>query len=253
MRVSADGSIGRDRTWQEYLKINEAQTSHVAILFLLPYLSDGDLDSTQLAGEKREAEAWCPMAFQSAEELAAALSYEFYRDGRYAASIGPVEVPQLLAAASASSDEVRRETAGFGGISVQAVGFEQGTDDPAVHIYLTRGGVRMIRGLPDDIDGIPVRAHQMGAINVRPEQAGTSTNFGYLFERGSRICCGSSCAPTSEASTGTLGALVRLKGSRQIYLAIEQSCARRLQSCPQGPTDPSAEQRRRSTADACAG
>ena len=154
----------------------------------------------------------------TAEDVAAALSYEFFKEGRYSASIGPIEVPHLLAAAATTADEARRDAAAFGAISVQAVGFEQGTEEPAVHIYLTRGSNRLIKSLPKEVDGVRVRVHQMGAINVRPEQAGASTNLGHVFERKDRICCGSSCAPTSEASTGTLGALAKFGGSKQIYL-----------------------------------
>jgi hypothetical protein len=58
----------------------------------------------------------------------------------------------------------------------------------------------------------------MGPLTVRPEAAASATNRGNLFERGNRICCGSSCAPTSENSTGTLGALVRMPRSQQLYL-----------------------------------
>lgn len=91
-------------------------------------------------------------------------------------------------------------------------------DDPKVHIYLTRGSVRMIKELPDEIEGVQLRAHKMGPINVRPDSAGAATNRGNFYERNSRVCCGSSCAPTSENCSGTLGALVRQQGSRQIYL-----------------------------------
>ena len=58
----------------------------------------------------------------------------------------------------------------------------------------------------------------MGMVTVRPDAAASATNHGHLFERNARIACGSSCAPTSENCSGTLGALVRRTGSRQIYL-----------------------------------
>jgi hypothetical protein len=58
----------------------------------------------------------------------------------------------------------------------------------------------------------------MGAITVRPDGAAAATHKGHLFERGNRVCCGSSCAPTSENSSGTLGALVRKGNQRQLFL-----------------------------------
>lgn len=155
----------------------------------------------------------------TAEILAQRLAYEFLRDGKYGASVGPVEVRGLIQAAAAGFDgNIEREADGFGSISVQSVGFEEGTEDPAVHIYLTRGSAGLIRSLPQEVEGIPVRTHKMGPINVRPDAANSTTNAGHLFERRDRVCCGSSCAPTSEQSTGTLGALVRMRDDPQLYL-----------------------------------
>jgi hypothetical protein len=110
---------------------------------------------------------------------------------------------------------------------VQSVGFEQGVEDPKVHIYLTRASARLVKSLPDTIsfkslpvpiEGVPLRAHRMGLVSVRPEAAATTTNRGHFYERNGRVCCGSSCAPTSENCTGTLGALVTFKESPEIYL-----------------------------------
>jgi hypothetical protein len=106
----------------------------------------------------------------------------------------------------------------FASLAVQSVGREDGVDDAKVHIYLTRGSARLIKELPDEIEGVRLRAHKMGPINVRPDSAGAATNRGNFYERNARVCCGSSCAPTSENCSGTLGALVRQQGSQQIYL-----------------------------------
>ncbi|HTT82072.1 MAG TPA: hypothetical protein VMF67_01185 [Rhizomicrobium sp.] len=161
----------------------------------------------------------------TAREVATALAYEFLKNGNYSASLGPIDVPvlaQVVAAASTDEEEqaisyaTRAEP--FGGLAVQSVGVEEGVENPTVHIYLTRGSTRLAKALPSDVDGDPVRIHRMGAITVRPESAATSTNRGHFFERNSRVCCGSSCAPTSENCSGTLGALVRKPHSAQIYL-----------------------------------
>ncbi|BBK41292.1 hypothetical protein STVA_13120 [Allostella vacuolata] len=159
-----------------------------------------------------------------AEEVATLLAYEFLRDGKYSAAQGPVEIRQLaMAAAIGAADHValgeeREGIEAFGSIAVQSVGFEQGIDDPKVHVYLTRGSSKLIRSLPKTVEGVPIVAHQMGTVVVRPEAAASATNQGHLFERQDRICCGSSCAPTSENSSGTLGALVRRAGSERMYL-----------------------------------
>jgi hypothetical protein len=160
----------------------------------------------------------------TAQEVANFLAYEFLRNGNYTASVGPVDVPDLAGAAAAAAEdedvavEYTRRAEPFGGLAIQSVGFEAGVRDAKVHIYLTRGSSRLIKSLPGDIDGVPVRAHKMGPITVRPEAASTATNRGHLFERKNRVCCGSSCAPTSENCTGTLGAIVQKGQARQLYL-----------------------------------
>lgn len=160
----------------------------------------------------------------TAEEIATVLAYEFLREGRYSASVGPIDVPALAEAAAVADaeDDVAVEYVNraepFGGLAVQSVGFEVGVDTPKVHIYLTRATVRMMKSMPTEVEGVPVRISKMGAITVRPEAAATATNRGHLFERNNRVCCGSSCAPTSENCSGTLGAIVRKPGSRELYL-----------------------------------
>jgi len=162
-----------------------------------------------------------------AERVAALLAYEFLREGKFTASHGPVEVDYLAplaVAAVADSGEpskghaaVYGENLGFGGIAVQSVGFEEGPESPKVHVYLTRGTSRLMKSLPSEIEGVSIRVHRMGLITVRPDAAASATNQGHLFERNGRIACGSSCAPTSENCSGTLGALVRRPGSQQMY------------------------------------
>jgi hypothetical protein len=153
-----------------------------------------------------------------AERVATILAYEFLKEGRYSAAHGPVEIPSLVQAAAASTGELHSAWEDFAGLAVQSVGFEEGTENPAVHIYLTRSSSKLIKSLPDEFDGVPIMGHRMGNITVRPEAAASSTNYGNLYEHGGRIACGSSCAPTSENLSGTLGALVKKTGSDSIYL-----------------------------------
>jgi hypothetical protein len=158
----------------------------------------------------------------TAEEVASFLAYEFLRNGNYSAASGPVEVPKLAqmgaAAADLAFDDDREAADVFANLAVQSVGHEEGVPDPKVHIYLTRGSSKLIKALPTELDGVPVRAHKMGAITVRPESAAASTNRGHLFERNSRVCCGSSCAPTSENISGTFGAIVTKAGGPDLFL-----------------------------------
>lgn len=153
------------------------------------------------------------------EEIAATMAYEFLRSGNYSASIGPEEIPALIEAVGAVDQDVPAlSSTGFAGLAVQSVGYEESVEEPKVHVYLTRGSKALIKALPPEFGGVSVVAHQMGSISVRPERASSSTNRGHYFERDGRVCCGSSCAPTSENCTGTFGALVRLGTSAQLYL-----------------------------------
>lgn len=97
----------------------------------------------------------------TAEEVATLLAYEFLRMGRYSASTGPIEIPALQArAAGADEDDAEQfveKIDEFSGLQVQSVGFEDGPEEPKVHIYLTRGSVREIKALPKEIDDVPVR------------------------------------------------------------------------------------------------
>jgi hypothetical protein len=78
--------------------------------------------------------------------------------------------------------------------------------------------MKQIKALPQEIDGVKIRVHKIGAVSVRPGAAAGSTNRGNIYERGTRICCGSSCGPTSEMSSGTIGAIVRIGLHPELYI-----------------------------------
>ena len=121
----------------------------------------------------------------SAEQVANALAFEFLRRGNYSASSGPIEISSLFeigAVAEVIEQETFRVIPEFGGLAIQSVGFEDGVDKPKVHIYLTRGSSRLIKGIPDEVDGVPLRAHKMGAISVRPDLAAAATNRGNFYD-----------------------------------------------------------------------
>lgn len=155
----------------------------------------------------------------TAQQVAEVLAYDFLSEGSFAAASGHVELrPPLLAAAVVDDVEAAPEVGAFAGLSLQAVGYESGVDNPRVFIYLTNGSARLIRSLPASVADVPVVTHKMGVLNVRPQAASTVTNRGNYYERKNRVCCGSSCAPTSELGTGTIGALARVNGSNDLYL-----------------------------------
>jgi hypothetical protein len=128
-----------------------------------------------------------------AERIADMLAYEFLRRGNFSASTGPIEIPGHVQAVGAVADvftgDSRRDTMdGFAGLAVQSVGFEEGTANPKIHVYSTRGSVKLVRSLPIKIDNIPCVAHRMDPISVRPETVGGVTNRGHIFEKkGARL------------------------------------------------------------------
>jgi hypothetical protein len=157
-----------------------------------------------------------------AEKVASKLAFDFLRRGEFAASSGPIEIPGLnqkfLKAAASDDADLGASFDDFAGLAVQSVGFEEGTEDPKVHIYLTRGSTKLMNSLPKVVEGVKVVAHKMGAISVHPDSAASSTNRGAIFERNSRVCCGTSCGPTSETSSGTFGAIVKKAGSSDLFI-----------------------------------
>ena len=164
----------------------------------------------------------------SVEGIATALATDFLRRGNYNASTGPITLALDIGGSAISLGEADSFVSflsfpddpheGFAELQVQSVGFDDSSPEPSVHLYLIRAPARLIKSLPPEIGGVPLKVHKMGPVSVRPDAAGTTTNRGNLFERDGRVCCGSSCAPTSENSSGTLGALVRIARADQIYL-----------------------------------
>jgi hypothetical protein len=149
----------------------------------------------------------------SAQDVAETLARGFLSAGNFSTAAGPVSVE--------ASDEIITAAAieAFSGLSLQAVGYEKGVNDPKVYIYLGRGSTKLINSLPGEVSGIPIIVKKMGAISVRPDAAAVSTNTGNYFERDGKVCCGSSCGPTSENSSGTLGAIVSLQSrSDELFL-----------------------------------
>jgi len=144
-----------------------------------------------------------------AEEVARSLSKFFYEQGCFTAlsSFYPGYEPPMLPAARDPDFRFIRPQPEFGGLSVQAVGFELGkVADPSVHVYLTKMNRSVEKSLPKEVDGVPVKLSRMGRLTVCPGPLGGS----HYFEHSGRPCCGSSSAPSSERYAGTLGCLIRI-------------------------------------------
>jgi hypothetical protein len=110
----------------------------------------------------------------------------------------------------------RFEDIGFADLAVQSVGFEEGVDNPKVHVYVTKGPRRKEAELEDE--QVTVRVNRIGKVVVRPEVASAAAARGQVFLRNNRIACGSSCAPSGENYAGTLGALVRKNGDKDLFV-----------------------------------
>lgn len=123
----------------------------------------------------------------------------------------------LPAAGHPGAMERRFDELGFAGLAVQSVGYEDGVDEPKVHVYVTKGPRKREAEIPSADRGVIVQINRIGKVVVRPEAASGATHRGNLYQRNGRIACGSSCAPSTEPYAGTLGALVRKKGNPTIY------------------------------------
>jgi hypothetical protein len=150
---------------------------------------------------------------RQAERLSQKLAARFLQEGKYgsASAMKGSVVDRILPAAAVADEPIDEfvEESGFAGLQVQSVGFEEGAKAPKVHIYVSRASTRAARSLPTADGEIVIEVNRIGRLQVQPEQASTSSNGGQVYLRKKRIACGTSCAPSGETYSGTLGALVR--------------------------------------------
>jgi hypothetical protein len=171
-----------------------------------------------------------------AAEVAQKLSAKFFEEGRYTLSTAHrgKEIRNAIPVAANDSDgveEVYRKQ-NFAGLAVQSVGYELGSPKPTVHIYVSKGARKDIAKLPSKEGDVFIKVNKIGRLIIRPEQANSSTSRGNLFLRHSRIACGSSCAPSGENYSGTIGALIRKPSDRKLYVL---SCNHVLAACNHVP------------------
>lgn len=110
-------------------------------------------------------------------------------------------------------DEERdfEEELGFSISSVQSVGYEEGIENPKIHIY-TSAGTRTHKGsISIRQDSYEVETKKIGKMVVNPALSGKH-QIGNIYRRNNFIACGSSVAPARENYSGTLGAFVSING-----------------------------------------
>jgi hypothetical protein len=98
---------------------------------------------------------------------------------------------------------------GFSGLSVQGVGCDETEGKEKVYVYVTKGVKRKLDTISGDKDGVSIKVINIGKTIIRPEAALSATNRGNVFLRNGRIACGSSCHPSGENFTGTVGAIIQ--------------------------------------------
>jgi len=157
----------------------------------------------------------------SANELCKKFAATFLENGNYdaleASAGGNAQFFDSQAASSSALSTVFANS-GFSGLAVHSVGYTPGIEQEKVIIYVIRGTQKVLRNLPQEIDGVPVIARVMGKPQASPVSAMAARGLGNFFEYNGRIACGSSCAPSGENYAGTVGAFA-LNGGRILALS----------------------------------
>ncbi|MEX2141649.1 MAG: hypothetical protein WD894_20455 [Pirellulales bacterium] len=136
-------------------------------------------------------------------KLATLLTDKFLHEGNFELAGSPTT--ELTQASARAFGEFSDDA--FANLSVQAVGYaEEGSEEEAVYIYVTKGTKRAFASLPEEVGDVPIIVENVGKIIVRPRA--TISNRGNIFDRAGRVACGSSCAPSGKDYSGTFGALV---------------------------------------------
>jgi hypothetical protein len=158
----------------------------------------------------------------SAEAVARRLTAWFLEQGSFVSAVPMSSSAVEKVVPAAAGDENFApvfDSFGFAGLAVQAVGYEEGPSERRVHVYVAKGSRKAIESVPTSDGDVDIEVNRVGKLIVRPEQASAATNRGNLFIRKNRIACGSSCAPSGEMYSGTLGAIVRKTDKRMFILS----------------------------------
>jgi hypothetical protein len=157
----------------------------------------------------------------AAQVVAEALTARFMLEGNFTAGV-PLgnSVGQLYPTATSDVDvDALFDESGYAGLAVQAVGYEEETPEPKVHVYVSKGSRRAVDRLPTSDGEIKIKVNRIGKLIIRPEHTSSATNRGHIFLRRSRVACGSSCAPSGENYSGTFGAILHKTGNaKKIFI-----------------------------------
>jgi len=147
----------------------------------------------------------------NAEQVAKSLAANFLMKGNYDAldsGLGRKAAARYATPAAMDAlNEYFVEETGFAGLAVHSVGYTKGANDEKVIIYVTRGSKKEFKELPENVEDVEIVAQVMGKIRAGPAPGMALQGIGNFYEHKGRIACGSSCAPSNQAYSGTLGAL----------------------------------------------
>ncbi|MDB6021369.1 MAG: hypothetical protein JWQ04_1226 [Pedosphaera sp.] len=153
-----------------------------------------------------------PAGTPPAERLAKFFAAKFLQNGNYEAlgtAFGNPD-PSIYAQTAALGELDRHfEEEGFSGLAVHSVGYTAGGQNEKVIIYVARGSKKALDAIAKRVDDVEVEAKVMGKLKAGPAPAMSTHGIGHLFERNNRIACGSSCAPSDQSYSGTLGAFLQ--------------------------------------------
>ena len=145
--------------------------------------------------------------------LALQLTEDFFNNGCFE-TFGGGGAPAISPAATSGNQFYNFDDfqSGYAGLSVQCVGCDETPEQERVYIYVTKGGKKQLETISNDKGGVFVKVINIGKTVIKPEVALSATNRGHVFVRDSRIACGSSCQPSGENYSGTIGAIVQRNG-----------------------------------------
>lgn len=148
----------------------------------------------------------------NAENLAKLLGQRFLELGSYDLT-GERSGTGLSGAAAASNSSTQEYfgdfDVGVAGLAVQAVGYTKGAEHESVVVYVTKGSQKALKSISRTMQDIDVRVSNLGKLRASPAHGMSLRGNSYFFERGSRVACGSSCAPSRENYAGTVGAFAK--------------------------------------------
>ena len=133
----------------------------------------------------------------AARDVALALAERLLRSGNFVLAGAQGSGAHGAFPAAAGAPEIPEyDEYGFAGLAVQSVGVEEGIEDPKVHIYVTKGSRSAEREIEAGDEEVTVVINRIGRVMIKPEAAAAATHAGNVYLRGTRIACGSSCAPS---------------------------------------------------------